>query len=51
MMVRGMCDPRAIEERAAVAARANFEPVELMDGRDAEMLAEMLLGLFRQPDC
>ena len=38
MMVRGMIDPRAVEERASVARRANFEPVELMDGKDAQVM-------------
>ena len=50
MMVRGMIDPRAVEERAAVARRANFEPVELMDGKDAQMLHEMLMQLFKEHD-
>ena len=45
-----MMDPRAMEERKAVADRANFEPVELMNGRDAELLHEMLMTLFKEHD-
>jgi len=50
MMVAAMSDPSAVAERNAVAARANFEPVELMDGKDRELLTQMLQNLFTEAD-
>ena len=35
---------------AELVARSNFEPVELMDGKDAEGLQQTLLALFRKYD-
>ena len=49
-MVAAMTDPRSIQERAELVARSNFEPVELMDGKDAEGLQQTLLALFRKYD-
>ena len=40
----------ATPPRSKVAMRANFEPVELMNGRDAEMLHKMLMDLFLEHD-
>ena len=48
-MVAAMTDPRSIRS-AELVARSNFEPVELMDGKDAEGLQQTLLALFRKYD-
>jgi len=50
LMIRRLIDDKAIAERAKIAMRASFEPVELMDGRDADMMHQMLLTLFQEHD-
>ncbi len=48
--VRAMGDPAAIRERAELRARAEFQPVELMNGRDQESVQAMMRTLFAQAD-
>ena len=47
-LVKGMSDPKAIHERSELAARAEFQPAALMDGKDQEAFFEMLKGLFAE---
>jgi Ca2+-binding EF-hand superfamily protein len=49
-ILKGMGDPNAIRERAELAARADFQPVELMSGKDHETMNELLTSLFTRAD-
>jgi hypothetical protein len=49
-VIKAMGDPAAIRERAEIAGRAEFQPVELMSGRDKEAINTMLTGLFQNAD-
>ena len=49
-ILKGMGDPNAIRERAELAARADFQPVELMSGKDHEAMNELLTTLFTRAD-
>jgi len=49
-IIKGMGDPEAMMERAELAARAEFQPVELMNGMERAQMDEMLADLFRQAD-
>jgi len=50
MMVKAMMDPSTIAERQEMAARAEFLPVQLMNGREQAQMEEMLSGLFAEHD-
>ena len=48
--VKAMGDPAAIAERAELAARSEFQPVEMMGGRDREGFEAQLRQLFAEAD-
>jgi len=50
MMVKAMTDPQTIIERAEMAERAEFTPLEIMSGREREAIEDMLRGLFKEAD-
>ena len=49
-MINAAGDPAAIAERAELAARAEFQPVELMNGQDKAAFEAKLKALFAEAD-
>ena len=49
-LVKGMSDPEAIRERIELMTAAEFQPVELMNGKDKEAMTAMFEQLFREAD-
>ncbi|KAL1496104.1 hypothetical protein AB1Y20_014729 [Prymnesium parvum] len=50
MMLKAMLDPSTVGERAQLASRAEFLPVQLMNGRQREEMEAMLKALFEESD-
>jgi len=50
MMIKAMLDPATITERMELATRAEFLPVQLMNGREQAQMEEMLKSLFVEHD-
>merc|ERR1719453_2971674 len=49
-MIRALSNPETMRERAELAQRAEFAPVELMGGRDQQALEDMMAELFKEHD-
>ena len=49
-LIKAMGDPAAIHEKSEMAARAEFQPAELMSVKEQAQFEEMLKGLFAQAD-
>jgi len=49
-IIKGMGDFEAIRERDVMMARAEFQPVELMGGKDHEAMSTLLANLFEEAD-
>jgi len=50
MMIKAMLDPNTVMERIELANRAEFLPVQLMNGREQAQMEQMLKGLFEEHD-
>jgi len=50
MMVKAMIDPATVNERMELSNRAEFLPVQLMNGREQAQMEQMLKGLFEEHD-
>merc|ERR1719446_648809 len=50
MMVKAMTDPHTIVERQQMLDRAEFTPLQIMNGREKEAVENMLRELFNEAD-